>query len=188
MGLFDELFGGGQGQGYSDLRKGITQGMGALKDYYNQARGFMNPFLQAGEGELGKYQQGVNAMQDPNAFIGHLMKNYQMSPQAQFQEKQGDIGANAAAAASGQLGSGPEMKQMDAYNQQLANNDRNQYLQQRLGVYNNFLGGAGHLAGMGQGAAGQMGNWGMQAGNALAGMYGQRGQAEMGQDLSLIHI
>lgn len=175
MGFFDNFLTGGADDYEGQLQNGIN----SVNNSYNQATGFMNPFMQFGMGEMGQYGQGVNAMSNPNQFINNLMQNYQMSPQAQFQTQQGDQGMNAAAAASGTLGSGPEQKSLAAYNQNLTNNDQSNYLNQRLGVYNNFLTNAGNMTNMGYGAAGQMGNWSMDQGADLAQLYNQMGMGQM---------
>ncbi len=165
--------------GYNQASQGYQNGINGVNNSYNNAIGFMNPYNQMGQGEIGQYQGGVNAMSNPNAFINNIMQGYSTSPQAQFQMQQGTKGINAAAAAGGTSGSGPEMKQMDQFNQQVTNTDQNNYLNQRMGVYNNFLQGAGNMVGMGQNAAGQMGGWAMDQGADLAQLYGQQGQANM---------
>lgn len=170
--------------GYDQASQGYQQGANAVNNSYNNAVGFMSPYNQMGMNEMGQYQGGVNAMQDPNAFINNIMQGYSMSPQAQFQQQEGSKGINAAAAAGGTAGSGPEMKQMGQFNQQLTNNDQSNYLNQRMGVYNNFLQGAGNMVGMGQNAAGQMGGWAMDQGADLAQLYGMQGQANMYGDQS----
>lgn len=165
--------------GYDQAGQGYQKGADAVNNSYNNATGFMNPYNQMGMGEMGMYGQGVNAMADPNGLINKFMANYSMSPQAQFQMKQGQQGINNAAAAGGTLGSGPEQKQMTQFNQGVTNNDQNNYLNQRLGLYNQFVNGAGNMVGMGQNAAGQMGNWAMDQGSDLAQLYGQQGMANM---------
>ena len=180
---WDDIFSGGQGQGYSDWGNQLQNGMNSLNQGYGSAMGGMNPWLQAGQNELGTYQHGVNAMQDPN-FMNNMMQQYQQSPFATFQEKQGQQAMNNQAAASGQLGSSPAMKGMDQYSQQVASGDMNQYLQNRLGVYNNFLNGANNISGMGQQAANTMGNWGMQHGQDMASMFNQYGKTQMGGDMA----
>jgi hypothetical protein len=175
MSFWDDFLSGG----YDQASQGYQNGINGINDYYNKATGFMNPYQQFGQGELGAYGQGVNAMADPNKFINGIMSNYSMSPQAQFQQQQGQKGINAGAAASGMLGSSPEAQQLSQFNQQVTNNDQSNYLNQRLGVYDQFLNGAGNIANMGYGAAGQMGNWAMDAGGSLAQLYGQQGMANM---------
>lgn len=164
--------------GYNQASQGYQNGINAVNNSYNNATGFMNPYNQMGMSEMGQYQQGVNAMSNPN-FYNNLMAGYSQSPQAQLQLQQGQNGINAAAAASGMTGSSPEMQQMSQFNQQVSNSDMNNYANQKLGIYNQFLNGAGNMVGMGQNAAGQMGNWAMDQGADLAQLYGQQGMANM---------
>lgn len=180
MSWFDNFLTGGADD-YNDQQQ---NGINASNGLYNDAINRMSPFYQFGQGEMGAYGQGVNAMSDPNSFINNIMQGYSMSPQAQFQQQEGTKGINAAAAASGQLGSGPEQKQMATFNQQLTNNDQNNYLSQRMGVYDQFLNGAGNITGMGMNAAGQMGGWGMDQASNLAQLYNQKAQGSMYGDQS----
>jgi len=180
---FDNIFSGGAGQGYGDMMNQIRNGMGYYQGNFNNAMNGMMPWLQTGQNELGTYQKGVNAMQDPN-FINNMMQQYQSSPLANLQQQQGLQAMNNQAAASGQLGSTAAAKGLDNYAQQVSSGDMNQYLQNRLGAYNNFLQGAGNIAGMGQQAANTMGGWGMQAGSDMANMYNNLGTAQAGQDVA----
>ena len=174
MSFWDNFISGGADQ----AAQGYQNGINAVNQSYNNATGFMNPYNQMGMNEMGQYQSGVNAMSNPN-FYNNLMAGYSQSPQAQLQLQQGNNGINAAAAASGTLGSTPEMQQMSQFNQQVSNGDMQQYANNKLGVYNQFLNGAGNMVGMGQNAAGQMGGWAMDQGSDLAQLYGQQGLANM---------
>lgn len=182
MGFFSDAWNGMMNGGYSDYANELQNGMNSVNNSYKNAVGFMHPYDSAGLNEMPGYQHSVNAESDPNAFINHLMSNYQMSPQAIEQQKQGTQGINAAAAASGSLGSGPEMKSMAAFNQNLSNNDQNNYLQQRLGVYDNYLNNANGIINRGYGAAGQDGGYAMDQGADLAQLYNQKGQADANRD------
>ena len=165
--------------GYNQASQGYGNGINAVNGAYNDATKFMTPWWQSGMNGLDMYQGGINAMQNPVAFENNIMSQYQMSPQAQFQMKQGQNGMNAAAAAGGTLGSTGAMKDMDMFNQQVTNTDMTNFLNRSLGVNSEFLNNAGNLAGMGMNAGGQMGNWSMDRAADLAQLYGMQGLSNM---------
>jgi hypothetical protein len=185
MSLFDsvtDFFSGGKQSGYGDMMKYLQQGMGEMKDYTNQANNLLNPYRDAGLGQLGGLQQAIGRMMDPNSFNNWLMKGYQTSPQAQNAINVGTQNSLNAANASGMLGSSDMMKEINQNSQQTAANDMQRYFQNQMGIYNQGLGQANHLFDTGFGATGQMSGNLSNLAQAIAQMYGQMGQAKMGQD------
>jgi len=160
-GLLGGLF-GNSGAPYEDAMKQYQQ-------WANQAQGVQNPFLQAGQGAIGDYQNWLGGMKDPSGFINNIMGQYQQSPYAKYLQNQSMRAGQNAASASGMMGSTPMMEQMQQNAGNIASGDMNQWLQNVLGINSQYGAGQAGLMGMGQNAA-----------NALTNMYGQMGQ-QMGQ-------
>lgn len=184
MGWFDTIFGGGQGAAAQDQEEAIRRAMQQEQQYLGQSTGYMQPWWQAGQKALPEYQEALGRMKDPNAFINQMMGGYQQSPFAKFQEHQGIQAANQGAAASGMLGSGAQQKALAQFSQDLSSKDMQQYLQNQMGVWGNYMGGLGGLSGQGMQAGKQMGDWTMGAGRDVAGMEEQIGQARAQGDVA----
>jgi len=177
-----------QGQGFSGNMAGLGSGLGtflgglfgnsgapydeAMKQYqrYGQmGADAQNPFLQAGQGAIGDYQNWLKKQQDPSGFINNLMGGYQESPYAKFLQQQSIRGGQNAASASGLMGSTPFAQQLQQNAGNIASGDMNQWLQNVLGVNTQYGQGQQNLIRGGQEAA-----------NALTGLYSNMGN-QMGQ-------
>jgi len=113
----------------------------------------LNPFITAGQNALPQWQNALNRMQNPTDFMKEIFGTYQESPAAAFERKYGQEGITNAASASGMLGSGALMKSAADYNQALTSRDMQQFLQNALGINQQYMGGLQGLSGMGlQGA------------------------------------
>jgi hypothetical protein len=130
-----------------------------LSQYFPQAQGYLNPFLQAGQGAIPQYQNWLNTMKDPSGFINNLMGKYQESPYAKFAQQQAMRSAQNMGSASGLTGSTPLMQFAQQNAQNISSQDMNQWLQNVLGVNTQY----------GQGEFGLM-NQGMEAGNSLTNL------------------
>lgn len=90
-------------------------------------------------------------------------------PGYQFQLQQGNLALQSANSANGSAISGPALKSLMNFNQGLAasnyNNYFNQFQQQQTNIFNRLS----DIAGLGQNAAGNLGNTGAQLGTGIAG-------------------
>lgn len=185
MGIFDQLFGGGQAGAYQGLANNLGQISPELEMYRQMATGGLQPYQQAGTQALGQYQTALAGMSDPTQFIGNIMKSYSTSPEAQQQIQQSTQAANSAASASGMLGSGAEQKALQQNAQQLTAADQQQYLQNIMGAQGQYMGGLQELLGGGQQAATTAGGFdmstGQNIGNIMAQIAAAQAQGQMGQ-------
>ena len=78
MGLFDDIFGGGQQGAARQMRHGQQAAMGEYQSGYGDEMGFLNPQLSEGMGGRGLFQ----SLMDPVAFQNQIMSQYQESPGA----------------------------------------------------------------------------------------------------------
>lgn len=146
--------------------------MDEYQKWANQANQQQQPFYNAGVGAIGQYQDWLKGMKDPSAFMNNLMGQYQESPYAQYMKRQAQNAGINAASASGLMGSTPFMQQMQENAQNISNKDLNSWLNNVLGINQQYGQGIGNLMAGGQGAA-----------NALTQMFGNMagslGQAQM---------
>lgn len=148
---------GNSGAPYGDAMKQYQQ-------WNDKATGVQNPFLQAGQGAMGHYQDWLGGMQDPSKFMNNLMGQYQESPFAKYQQQQGMRAAQNMGSASGLTGSTPLMQQAQQNAQNISSGDMNSWLQNVLGINSQYGAGQQDLMHQGAGAA-----------NALSGLYSGMG-------------
>jgi hypothetical protein len=160
-GLLGGMF-GNSGAPYGDA-------MQQYQRFAGKGAGALNPFLQAGTGAIGNYQNWLQGMQDPSHFINNLMGQYQESPWAKYQQQQAMRMANNMGSASGLTGSTPLQLQAQQNASNISSQDMNQWLQNVLGINTQY----------GQGQQNLM-SGGQSAGNALSDLYQNMG-ANMGQ-------
>lgn len=186
-GVVDTLFGGGKGQAYQDIGKGISQGMGARTDWEKRAEDAMSRYM--GDPRLmNQYEQAIASGSDPQALYNKIMGGYQQSPFAKAQTEAGMNAINAANAASGLHGSGAEMQALQENAQRISAADQNDYLSKILGIRSDYLGRLGGLAGnesaQQYGARGHVGDWRYGTGGALDEDYQAQGKARGGEDMA----
>ncbi|MDP6771350.1 MAG: hypothetical protein QF704_11690 [Anaerolineales bacterium] len=199
MSLLDDLFGGGREGGYQDMARAYDQSRDLIQQNLQDSRGYMNPYYQAGLGGLGRQQQYVQMLgnmlgvpslggeQGPGGSTqmqlagapgsGSGSFNFQESPYAQYMTQQEVKAANQAANAGGLLGGSQNQRQVMNIAHDIASQDINQQLDR----YGRAIGGESQ---MGYGAAGQMGNWGMTAAEAMANALQGGGQARGYADIA----
>lgn len=160
IGILGGLFGNSGGP-YSDA-------MNQYQQWIQQAQNAQNPFLQAGQGAIGNYQNWLSGMQDPSKFINNLTSQYKQSPWAQYQQQQAMRSAQNMGSASGLTGSSPLQLQAQQNASNISSGDMQNWLGNVLGINSQY--GAGNQFLMNQGA---------NAANALTNLYGNAG-ANMG--------
>lgn len=147
------------------------------KDMYDQTRKDLSPYAQAGGTALSQLMGGMG----PN---GQFMQEYSGQdiyddPSYQFRLQQGQDSIQSGAAAQGGLLSGATQKALLNYGQDAASqeygNAYNRFNADQTNQYNRLS----NLVGLGQNAAAQQGNAGMQTAQAVASntMAGANAQA-----------
>jgi hypothetical protein len=148
---------------------------------YNQTVQREQPFLTAGTNALGSLQNllGLNGGGSGSSPILQMLgigaggatggginpSTFQGSPGYQYQLQQG---MNAVTNANAPNPGGNALRQLQQTGQGLANQNWNQYLGNASGAWQQLLGGVGSLVGIGQNAAGNLGN----AAQAVGGQIG----------------
>ncbi len=164
--LLGGLFGNPSGA-YSDAMK-------QYQKYMQQATGAQNPFYQAGTSAIPQYQDWLKKMSDPTAFINNTMNQYQQSPYAKYEQQQAMRSANNIGSASGMTGSTPLMQQAQQNATNISGQDMNSWLQNVLGVNEQYGKGEAGMMGMGQHAADMLSQlFQGQGQNMAAGAFGR---------------
>lgn len=169
--------GGFLGSMFGDSGAPYDDAMKQYQDWANKAQNVQNPYLQAGQGAIGNYQDWLSGQKDPSKFINNLMGQYQQSPWAKYSQQQGMRAATNAASMGGLsngmggagIGSTPFMQQAQQNAQNISSEDMQNWLGKVLGINTQY--GQGNQFLMGQGA---------NAANSLTGMYGDMGR-QMGE-------
>lgn len=159
------LFGGLFGNSGSPYQKAMEQ----YQNYGNQGQATQQPFLDAGKGAIGDFQNWLSSQKNPSEFINNLMGQYQQSPYEQYQQQQSLRAGKNSASASGLSGSTPLMDFLQQNSQDISSKDMNQWLQNVLGINTQYGEGEKNLMSGGQSSA-----------NSLTDMFNQLGQ-NMGQ-------
>lgn len=184
MGFLDDLFGGGQQEGYQDLIDQLQRGQQSQQQYTQQGIGYLDPYRQFGQQAGGDLQSMFAQMRDPSAYINNILSGYQQSPAEQFAQKQALEAITNQAQSQGLGGSSAAQMQAGQTAANIAGQNQNQYLQNVLGVNQNRMGGLQNLVGAGAGAAGQSAAMMGNLGQSMMSSYGDIGNAMYGQDVS----
>lgn len=183
-----------------DVNGALMAGKMAVAQGYGNAMGGMQPYYQGGLDAFGQLRGNTNAMgnylgafgpmgaqqwassqQTPQQYYQNIMSGYQQSPQAAYAQQQATRAGNAAAAASGMMGSGAYMNGMQRNANQISQTDQQQYfnntmssnqaqmqsLQDYQNQYQQYMQMLAQQAGMGFNAANSMGNWSMDYGKEM---------------------
>lgn len=181
MMMLANLFtGGGQGSGgsgfatllnnmFNDRRKPFAEAERAYGPNMDRAAQAYNPFYQAGTQAMGNYQQGLDKMKDPTAYLNNLMGNYKESDYAKYLQDQTSKAGMNAASASGLIDSTPFAQQMQQNAAGIASQDMDKWLRNALGINKDYLTGQSDIYGKG-----------LTAAQGMSNVFGQRAQDEAG--------
>lgn len=167
-----DLFGGGAQE---QQAQGFQQALGPMEHYFDRGAAALEPYQQAGAAALPQYGDFMQHMQGQMG--GNWMKNFQESPQAKYQMQQELEAANTAAAGSGMLGSGGNIRGDMGIAQQITSADEQNYFRQMMAQNQQYMGGLGALTGMGSRAAGQFAGMAQGEGQDIASMMAAQASA-----------
>lgn len=147
-------------------------------DMFNKIVQQQQPFLQAGYGATSNLQQALGLTPGNAGGLGQgyltqtfnptqqQLENY---PGYQFALNQGDRALQSQMTPGSGALSGATLKSLMSFNQGLANTTYGDYFNQFQTQQNNIFNRLSSLAGLGQNAAGNLGNAGTQLGTGIAG-------------------
>lgn len=159
-----QQFGNLLGNVFTNPEMPYQNAMNSMNQYYGQGAGEMQPYTQAGSSAIPAYQNWASSMKNPTSFINGIMNNYQESPYAKYMQNQAVRSSQNAGSASGLVGSTPYNQQVEQNASNISSQDMNNWMQNVLGVNQQYGNAQGNLMGQGE-----------QAGNALMGLYENQG-------------
>lgn len=169
MGLFDSVFGTG------DPSKGAMPYLdkipGVGKQYYN-------PFIDRGARAGNTLEDQYGKMMDPTSFMDEIMKHYNMSEGAQYEQDKLGKGMAGTAAAGGVAGTPQHQQEFGEMAHKIMSGDMQQYLKNALGIQDRGLKGEENFFDKGFDASGSLadligGTYGSQAGLKFQGQQQQ---------------
>ncbi len=164
MSWLSQIFGGAARDAAKAQVDAYGRAIDVQEKQYAQTREDLSPYRDGG-------QQGLAAYMDSLGLNGksgnqRSLMAFQEGPGYQFQMNQGIQARDRSAAARGGLMSGGQLKALTEFGQGLANQE-----------YGNYQGQLQGLAGMGQNAAAQTGQFGANAANQIGNLMGAQGDA-----------
>lgn len=115
-------------QFYAPYRKGGMEDYNNYRNYSQQFGKNLAPWSNAGSWQYNQINQS------PVDYYNQIMQGYQESPQAKYEQQQAMNGANAAASASGMLGSGAYTKGVQQNAADIAARDQQRYYGNVMGA------------------------------------------------------
>ncbi len=161
------------GKGYKDAAKELEKAWG-------EAKGYQQPYQQAGIDQLGRLNSAENSLLDPTKLLNEWMGGYSASPYAQKSIQNATSSGLDAASSMGLMGSSAALNNVQNSAGFIMDKDREQYLNDLMQKYMTGIGVGQNIYGTGAQMAGQMGNQVMDVGQGMGqAAYGQ--QAAPGQ-------
>ncbi len=182
MGWFDQF------KGLVDPGSAYRHAGKEIKNGYNQGQGYLDPYNQAGRGQIDRLTGAQDKLMNPGALQDEWAKNYQMSPYAQQMQEQAKAGGMDAASSQGLLGSSTAINAIQQGSSNIMNADRQQYMNDLMEKYKTGLGIGQDMFHQGGSAAGQMSGNAMDFGKQMGSMEFGKGNAMMNQMMNALKI
>lgn len=181
MGWFDQFKGLlDPGSAYRHAGKEIKKG-------YNQGQEYLNPYNQAGQGQINKLTGAQDKLMN-GSLQNEWAKGYEMSPYAHQLQDQAKASGLDAASSQGLLGSSAATNAIQQGSSNIMNADRQNYMNDMMAKYMAGLGIGQNMFNQGGSAAGQMSGNAMDFGKQMGSMEFGKGNAMMNQMMNALKI
>lgn len=161
--------------GALDPAKGYQAAMGPMQEYYNQAQGYMMPYMQQGQQAYQPMSNAMNRLLNPQDLQNEWIQGYQTSPYANALANEAQQSGLSAASSMGLLGSSPALQALQAGTSRIVAQDRDNYLNNLMQKYMTGAQMAQGLYGQGSQMASMLGQNAMNQGQMLGQMaYGKQ--------------
>lgn len=149
---------------------GYEEAQNKVRDAWKQQQEFLNPYNQAGKGQISQLQGAENKLLSPEQLESQWAQNYQTSPYAQQLMQQNKAQGLDAASSMGLMGSSAALGNIQQGAGNIMNKDRQQYMHDLMEKYMAGLGIGKTMYGGGLQSAGQLANQAQQYGNTMGGL------------------
>lgn len=153
---------GGSENAISTIEGSTEQGLQALLQGLSGSEELLNPFIEGGSGAFDLQQALSGALGD--GAQSKAFEDFQSSPGQQFLRDQGELSISRNAGASGGLGGGALLTDLQEFGTGLAAQD-----------FNNQFNRLGQLAGRGQQASSELSNTRLGTGSNIASLFSNSG-------------
>lgn len=169
-----------------DPGKAYRDAGGQIKKGYEQGQGYLDPYNQAGMGQINKLTGAQDKLMDPTALQNEWAKGYEMSPYAQQLQSQAMNSGMEGAGNMGLLGSSAALNTLQQGSSNIMQKDRQNFMNDLMQKYMSGIGIGQGIFGQGAGAAGQMSQNANNYGQNMAGIKFGEGNALMNQAMNMM--
>lgn len=150
--------------------RGYEAGNEELNKAWNEARGYMQPFQQAGTNEIGRLHDATGRLLDPATLQNEWAKGYEMSPYAKDELMRSQNLGLDAASSMGLNGSSAALENTQRTGSSIMNADRQKYLDSLMQKYLLGVQSSQNIFGTGAGVGTSLGQGALQTGENRAQM------------------
>jgi len=156
-------------------KRAYDQAADEYRNAQSQAQGYQQPFMDYGRQQGGNLSGAINNLLNPKEFQDKLMGDYETSPYAQAAMDASNERGQQLAQQMGMSGSTNALQSMMSQSGNIASQDKQQYLKNLMGMYNQGTGLAQGMYNTGANMGNNMANNALQGGQYLGGL-GLQGQ------------
>jgi hypothetical protein len=158
------------GRGYKSAMKEYTKG-------YEEGKGYLDPYAGAGTDQLDQLLGAQGALMDPAALQNQWAQGYEMSPYAQQMQGAAQEAGLSSMGSMGLGGSSAALQNLQQTSSNIMQADRQNYMDDLMKKYTEGVGIGQDIYGKGAGAAGQLGQMGMQYGQGMGELKAMKSQS-----------
>lgn len=170
MSMWDYVPGGKMIDSFLNPDRGYKKGEDAINRSWEEAKGFMQPYANAGMNEYGRLSGATGNLLHPDQLENKWIQGYEMSPYAQDEIGRSKEYGLDAASSMGLMGSSPALESIQRNSSSIMNADRRNYLQDLMQKYLAGVQSSQNIFGIGAGTAQSMGQGALSTGENVAKM------------------
>ena len=150
--------------------EGYDKAAEQFKKFWEEAKGFQQPYNQAGTAQLPMLQGAESQLLNPSDLLGKWMEKYQTSPYAQRSMENAKASGLDAASSMGLGGSSAALSNIQQGASDIMNKDRSAFLEDLMNKYMKGVGIGQDIFGKGAATAGNLGTQALQTGSNMGEM------------------
>ena len=158
------------GRGYKSAMKEYTKG-------YEEGKGYLDPYAGAGTSQLEQLLGAQAALMDPAALQSQWAQGYEMSPYAQQLQGAAQEAGLSSMGSMGLGGSSAALQNLQQTSANIMQADRERYMKDLMDKYMAAIDIGQDIYGKGAGAAGTLGQMGMQYGMGMGELEAMKSQS-----------
>lgn len=163
-------------RGYDAASEQLQKYFEDMQRRYNEAQGYVTPYANQGQEQYGTLMGGINSLMHPEDLMSRFVSSYQESPYTKQLLDQNRQRGLEGASSMGLMGSSAAMRNIQQGAGNIANQQREQYIQDLMNSYLKGLGLSGDIYKSGAGAAESL----LGGALGMAGNEARMGEAQAG--------